>query len=137
MYLLDTNVVTQAFAGHERVLARLRRAPAGDVWLSSVAAEESLQGALSLINWSRDKPTSPDAHDFLTRLLSALCEYQVCPYDDDAAHIFASFPAQVKRIGTQDCRIAASAISRGWVVITANRKDFSKIPGVQSEDWSR
>ena len=44
---------------------------------------------------------------------------------------------QVRRIGSQDCRIAASAIAAGWIVVTANQKDFSRIPGVQFEDWSR
>ena len=135
-YLMDTDSPSLAFNGNQHIRRRVQQV-SQDVWLSSIAAEESVRGALNLIHQSRDKPSSSFAHNFLTRLLSDICDYPIHPYNDQAARIFASFPAQVKRVGTQDCRIAASAIAAGWIVVTANQKDFSRIPGVQFEDWSR
>ena len=135
-YLLDTDSASLAFNGNQYIRRRIQQV-SQDVWLSSIAAEESVRGALNLIHQNRDKVGSSFAHNFLTRLLSGICDYLIHPYNDQAAHVFASFPAPVKRIGTQDCRIAASAIAVGWIVVTANRKDFSRIPGVQWEDWSR
>ncbi len=136
-YLLDTDTASLAFNGNERVLARIRQAKSQNIRLSSIAAEESIRGALSVIHRCQATAGLPAAHRFFTRLLSFLYEYRIHTYNDEAALVYSSFPAQVKRLGTQDCRIAASAIAAGWIVVTANLKDFSQIPGVQFEDWSR
>jgi len=134
-YLLDTDTASLAFDGNQLVRRRIQQVQS--VWLSSVAAEENVRGALSLINQSRDKPGFPFAHNFLTRILVNISDYQIHPYNAEAALVFASFPASVKCTGSQDCRIAASAIAAGWIVVTANHRHFSLIPGVQFEDWSR
>ena len=55
---------------------------------------------------------------------------------DEAERVFRLFPASVKRVGGMDCRIAAHAIVSGLVVVTRNTRDFERIPGVQTEDWS-
>lgn len=39
------------------------------------------------------------------------------------------------RIGSQDCRIAAQAMTHGLTVITRNLRDFEQI-GAPCEDWS-
>lgn len=66
-YLLDTDSESLAFGGNERVRSRICQALG--VHLSSIAAEERVRGALSLIHRSRDTPGLPAAQDFLTRLL--------------------------------------------------------------------
>ena len=43
----------------------------------------------------------------------------------------------MKRVGTQDCRIAAIARSKGYIVVTANVDDFEKIGIAQVEDWTQ
>lgn len=133
-YLLDTDSASVAFQGNERVRRRILQA--SGVWLSSIAAEERIRGALSVIQKTRDKSTFPAAQAFLVDLLTDISNYDLHPYSDEAARVYASFPASVKRLGTQDCRIAASAIAARWIVVTANHRHFSQIPGVQIEDWT-
>ncbi len=96
-----------------------------------------MRGALNLIQRDRDKAGAPAAHEFLRRLMFHLCDYRIHPYNEQAARVYASFSAKTKLVGTQDCRVAASAIAAGMIVVTVNTKDFSRIPGVQFEDWSR
>ncbi len=134
-YLLDADSASLAINGNKRVRSRVQQTP--DVWLSAIAAEEITRGVLGLINQSRDKPGSPAAYILFGNLLTAYCDYRLHPYNAEASLVYASFSAQIKRLGTQDCRIAASAIAAGWIVVTANRRHFSQIPGVQFEDWSR
>lgn len=135
-YLLDTDSASLAFRGNERIRARIRQAPSPGVWLSAIAAEEIMQGTLGSINKHRDKAGALAAYQLFLDAVESICEYRVHPYNAEAMLIYASFPASVKRVGTQDCRIAASAIAAGWVVVTANTRHFSQIPGVQLEDWS-
>lgn len=136
-YLLDTDSASLAFRGNGRIRARIREAPKPGVWLSAIAAEEIMQGALGSLNANRNKASSAAAYRLSFESIESLCEYRIHSYNAEAALVFASLPAQIKRLGTQDCRIAASAIAAGWIVVTANHRHFSQIPGVQFEDWSR
>ncbi len=135
--LLDTDSASLAFRGNERLRARIRRTPSPGVWLSAIAAEEIVQGTLGSINANRNKAGPAAAYRLFFEAVESICEYRIHPYNAEAMLVFASFPAQVKRVGSQGCRIAASAIAAGWIVVTANHRHFSQIPGVQFEDWSR
>jgi predicted nucleic acid-binding protein len=106
--------------------------------LSAIAAEELLQGSLARINWerSRSRPDVETASRFFTRLVTDLADFRLLPYTNAAEQIFQSWAPAVRRIGPNDCRIAASAIVHGYTVVTCNGKDFSRIPGAAFEDWS-
>lgn len=74
-------------------------------------------------------------YEFLRNLISDLNKFQILPYDNHAEAIYQTMSPAIKRIGTKDCRIAASAISRNFTVITRNVDDFRRI-GAKCEDWT-
>jgi predicted nucleic acid-binding protein len=70
-------------------------------------------------------------------LLKALQFFQVLPYTIQSEHIYQSLATKVKRIGTQDCRIAATACFKGYILVTINVVDFKRIGIAPVEDWTR
>lgn len=108
------------------------------MWLSAIAAEELTQGALARVNRARSRlaPEIEVVSRFFVDVLFYLTGFSILPYTNEAERLFQSWPASVKRVGPNDCRIAASAIVHGYTVVTCNGKDFSRIPGVVFEDWS-
>jgi tRNA(fMet)-specific endonuclease VapC len=60
----------------------------------------------------------------------------VIGFDTQAQTVFKTLLTQKLRIGTQDLRIAAVALSQGATLVTRNRQDFAAIPALKIEDWS-
>jgi tRNA(fMet)-specific endonuclease VapC len=57
-------------------------------------------------------------------------------YDVEAQIQFAKLRRQQVRIGTQELRIAAIALSKNATLVTRNTRDFAKVPGLHIVDWS-
>lgn len=139
MYILDSDIVSIVIwrrEDYQRVLERLQPIPAGMLFTSIITVNELLEGTAGLIRRSARTVSAMSAYDRLGSILSYVCHVDVLPFDDPAYATFASFPASAKRVGTNDCRIAAIAISRGMTVVTRNSRDFDRIPGVKHEDWT-
>jgi predicted nucleic acid-binding protein len=137
MYLFDSNALKLFVAGDANTVRRVSENPTS-LWLSSVAAEELLVGQMNGINRARSPRTSLSLAQAHRNFAQALEDIRLLPllvYSDEAEQVFQSFPASIKRIGPQDCRIAAQAIAHGLIVVTRNLRDFTAI-GAPCEDWS-
>jgi len=137
VYILDTDTYSNLLRGDEVVNRRVSQAPLGSVYLCAITPEEMLRGRLDYINQLRTRRNFrlPLAYDFLLDLVRELNRISILRYDDDADRIFQAWPAAVKRVGSQDCRIAATALANGFTVITSNTAHFSKII-TKYKDWS-
>jgi tRNA(fMet)-specific endonuclease VapC len=64
----------------------------------------------------------------------------VLPFEaEDAAHagdIRAYLESKGTPIGSYDCLIAAQARRRGATLVTANHREFSRVPGLLLTDWT-
>jgi len=64
----------------------------------------------------------------------------VAPFESDDAHhagdIRAHLARQCTPIGHYDLLIAAQARRRGATLVTANGREFDRVPGLACEDWS-
>ncbi len=142
VYVFDNDTLTLAFHGNENITRRVLDTPSTDIWLPAPVVEEQLRGRLSLLssfNPSRpsDSSKTPLAYDLLLETLHFLHGFQYLPYTPEAESLFQSWPAAVKRVGTRNCRIAATALTHGFVVVTCNTRHFQPIPGVRLENWSQ
>ncbi|MEM7760975.1 MAG: type II toxin-antitoxin system VapC family toxin [Cyanobacteria bacterium P01_A01_bin.40] len=139
MYLLDTSVVSN-FLDERRyypqLTARILSQPPEQIFISIITVEEILQGALASVQKAKRKPSVTIAYQYFEDLFSALHRFQILSYTPEAEVIYQSLPAKTKRIGTQDCRIAAIARANKFIVITVNMNDFVNIGITETEDWT-
>jgi tRNA(fMet)-specific endonuclease VapC len=61
---------------------------------------------------------------------------QIMGFNQHTQAIFRDLRAQRVRIGTQDLRITAIALSQGAILVTRNQQDFTALPSLQTIDWS-
>ena len=57
-------------------------------------------------------------------------------FEGTATTVYERLLSQKIRIGTQDLRIASIALSQRAVLLTRNSQDFSRVPGLQMDDWT-
>jgi tRNA(fMet)-specific endonuclease VapC len=130
-YLLDTDHLTLFQHGHPLVVQRLRLQPVG---ISMVTIEETLRGRLARLARARDGKTRIDHYRLLAETLQLFTQFPVASYDQPAEDEFQKLRAI--RIGTRDLKIAATALANRLIVVTGNRRDFARVPGLVIEDWS-
>jgi tRNA(fMet)-specific endonuclease VapC len=129
-WLLDTH--TLIFAARDRPAAVRRRLEAvspDDVAVSSVAVAELWYGCEK----SQDPPRKREAWRVF------LDPYVVLPFDRAAAEEHARLRHLLRHspIGERDLIVAAIAVASELKVVTSNLAEFSRVPGLVVEDWSR
>jgi tRNA(fMet)-specific endonuclease VapC len=70
-----------------------------------------------------------------------LAQLQTLPLDEDDALAAGEIRAALERlggpIGAYDYLIAAQALRRDWVLVTANEREFRRVKGLKIENWAR
>jgi tRNA(fMet)-specific endonuclease VapC len=132
MYLLDTNACIRLLNGTSpRFAEQLRETPRSQVRLSSVVKAELLFGARR----------SSRVADNLRLLERSFATLPSLPFDDRCAEEYGLARADLDRAGTpigpNDLLIAATAQANGCTLVTHNVREFSRVSGLQCEDWER
>jgi predicted nucleic acid-binding protein len=141
VYILDTCILNVLFyddnlAHQEALQNRLEAVDDNDIWVSVVTVYELLiVGIVNGLNRRLNTPQAPLAFYALIQCLEDIAEYQILPYTDEDDEYFRALPANVKRQGPLDCRIASSAVSNNYLVVTNNTDDFDGT-GARCEDWT-
>jgi tRNA(fMet)-specific endonuclease VapC len=97
--------------------------------------EEQMRGWLAEINRRPDPHKQVPAYERLLRLFEFLREWVVVPFDERAADEVHRLRKQRIRIGTQDLKIAGIALVQDALLLSANLRDFGRVPGLRVEDW--
>jgi tRNA(fMet)-specific endonuclease VapC len=135
-YILDTDHASLLQRNHPSVVRRVLATPEENLALTIVTAEEQLRGWLNSIHRaSGDRLIL--AYARLHGALDYFRTVQIVDFSPAALAQFEELRRQKVRIGTKDLRIAAITLSRNNILVTRNAKDFSRVPGLVFEDWSR
>ena len=139
-YLLDTDHISflqqRQSLEFARLSVRIQQFKPTDFALSVVSFHEQVLGAHSLINRAQTKADLARGYALLLELLEGFAVAPVLPFDAKAIAVFDDLREQRIRVATMDLRIAAIAISHHLVLLTQNASDFSKVPGLVTEDWT-
>jgi tRNA(fMet)-specific endonuclease VapC len=129
-YLLDTCVISDFIKGEPGTLARIRQTQPVDIAVSAITVMELRYGLL--LNPQRAQRIEPVITSFLSSVEQILFNLAEA---DQAAQIRAVLKAQGQPIGPYDVLIAATALQHRLIMITANQREFARVPGLQTEDW--
>jgi tRNA(fMet)-specific endonuclease VapC len=139
MILLDSDHLTVLKYRDSERFARLsqRLQAVGDepVGTTIVNVEEQMRGWLASLAKERAVLRQVPAYRELAALFDFFSKLHVAPFNIEAATRFQDLRAAGVRIGTMDLKAACVALVHQALLLTANRKDFEKVPGLRFENW--
>lgn len=136
LYILDTDHISLLQRGNRIVLEQLLMVPIPDRATTIISLAEQFLGWWTEITRAKNETDTARSFRYLQETATFFHTLPVLPYDNTAAAEFERLRRSKVRIGTQDLRIAAIALSRNAAVITRNLRDFRQVPGLIVIDWS-
>lgn len=128
-YLLDTNVISNVIRYPDGEAAkRVAQLSRGELWTSIIVSAE--------LKFGYTKTSS----ERLERLIEGLlASFEVAPWEAPTDTVYARLRTDLEEkgtpIGQNDMLIAAHALALDAVLVTDNKKEFSRVPGLKIENW--
>jgi tRNA(fMet)-specific endonuclease VapC len=132
MYLLDTNALSELVRRRPepRFLDRLRQHPAQAFFTSCICVMELREGS----------SLRSDGESFWDQIRrEVLSRFTILgfglPEALMAGYLLAYLSRRGERIGLEDALIGSTALAREFTVVTANVRNFRRIPNLRVENW--
>jgi tRNA(fMet)-specific endonuclease VapC len=139
MTLLDTDHVSilelPEADKYARLRARMEAVGNAAFSIPVITVEEQMRGWLGRIRRAKSVRDEVKYYVRLAEMIGFFGAWLIAPFDDRAVDRFKDLRGQKVRIGTMDLKIAAIALANDALLLTANRRDFSKVPGLRVENW--
>jgi tRNA(fMet)-specific endonuclease VapC len=133
-FLLDTNACIAALNGRPAIVRDrivLARSAGDEIMVSSIAMFELWHGVGRSARGARNTE----------RLTTFRDSVEILSFDDEDARVAGGIEADLRArgtpIGAYDVLMAGQAVRRGLTLVTANVREFSRVQGLQWEDWSQ
>jgi tRNA(fMet)-specific endonuclease VapC len=130
MYLLDTNICIYIIKKKPKtVLDHLKSKLSKDIYISSITIAE--------LEYGIAKSKYPEQNKI--SLIEFVSIFNILNFDDNDAVEFGPIKANLEKkgtiIGPMDLLLAAQAISKKYILVTNNLREFERIEGLQIENW--
>jgi tRNA(fMet)-specific endonuclease VapC len=139
MIILDTDhlsvVANRGDSRYPKLMTRMHASAEPRFVTTIVSVEEQCRGWLARINRFRDVHKQIPAYRQLAKLFEFLSDWEILPWDAAAADEFEGLRRQRVRIGTHDLKIAAITLVQRALLLSANLRDFRKVPQLRVESW--
>ena len=128
-YLLDTNTCVDLMRSHPQVVSRISKVSPADCAIFSISCYELFTGVAKCA-----APAKEQAR--VDQLMQTVVEL---PFDTAAAReagrIRALLESQGLMIGPYDVLLSGQALAAQLTLVTANVKEFQRVPGLTVENW--
>ena len=94
-----------------------------------------MRGWLAKIHAAKDPEKQVAWYDQLAWLIEFPADWQIIAFDQQAAVELKRLQRMRLRIGTLDLKIAAIARIHDALLLSANQRDFGRVPGLRMESW--
>ncbi|MCI0457495.1 MAG: type II toxin-antitoxin system VapC family toxin [Gemmataceae bacterium] len=134
LFLLDTDHLTHYQMGHPQVLSNVARHLTDQLAISVITVEEQLTGWQRALNQARDAVRREQIYLRMALAVESLASWSVLPFSLVAMSRHAALVRQRLNVGSNDLKIAATALERNAIVVTRNLRDFGRVAGLVCED---
>ncbi len=140
LWILDTDHVSLLQREEPLLTEQLNRINPSEIAITVITVEEQMRGRLNSIRQASQSGKSEQilfTYGNLRKTVDFYRTRKLLDFDRAASARYAELSRQKIRIGTQDLRIAAIALSVDGILVTRNWRDFQRVPGLLLEDWTR
>lgn len=129
-YMLDTNICIYIIKQKpEQVIKRFEKLSPGDVALSAVTVSELYTGV--------EKSAAPEKNR--KALEQFLLPFDILDYGLEEARTYGQIRAFLEKAGTPigayDLMIAAHCLSKRYILVTNNIREFERVSDLMVENW--
>jgi tRNA(fMet)-specific endonuclease VapC len=139
MILMDSDHLTvlkyHDSARYKRLTARLDAAAPQWIGTTIINVEEQMRGWLASIAKERIILRQVSPYRELESLFKFLDEFRIASFTVEAAARFQELRSSGIKVATYDLKTACIALENDALLLTANRRDFEKVPGLRFENW--
>jgi tRNA(fMet)-specific endonuclease VapC len=136
LFVLDTDHRTLYYHGDLIVVQRIDEHSPTELAISVMTVDEQLTGWYTLTRQARRPDEIARAYARLGEAVVRLARWRILPYTESAIARVAQLKTLRLNVRLMDLRIAPVALENHAVVVTRNRRDFDRVPGLIVEDWS-
>lgn len=137
MFYLDSDTLTRAHGGNQRIAQRIQQAGEQNVATTVVSVIEVLRGRHEFLLKASDGDQLLRAQQLLDLSEQLLRKTQIIPVDARAASEFDKLRLikKLKTIGRPDLLIGCIALAHRATLVTRNLEHFHQVPGLKVENW--
>lgn len=137
LFILDTDTVSLFQRNHPAVRTAVLSHPIVELSISVLTVEEQLSGWYSELRKAKNPPDLAAVYQRMTSTVKFFAALQILTFTEAAILRSDGLRQQKINIGKTDLRIAAVALDHDATLVTRNVRDFSRVPGLRIEDWSK
>jgi tRNA(fMet)-specific endonuclease VapC len=135
--ILDTDILTLFQKGHAAVCQRCANAPPGALAITALSVEEQFLGWYTRIRQAKSDDDMAAAYQGLTAFAGFIKRLAIHSFTRPAIQRFRQLKSLKLKISKKDLCIAAIVLEQGATLVTRNLRDFRRVPGLKTEDWSQ
>ncbi len=135
LWILDTDSVSLFQRGNLEIARRLNMIDASEIAITIVTVEEQLRGRFQVIRRAGANDLV-SAYEKLQVTFDSLKSFNVLRFTPEAQALYTNLINQKIKVGRQDLRIAAIALSVNGILVTRNNQDFCQVPNIVLDNWT-